>query len=144
MRPSSEMIVGEARRWIGTPYLHRASLRGVGCDCLGLVRGVWRAFYGPEPETPPDYSPDWAEATGEERLYAAGLRHLVPVAVEAFSPGDVLLFRWRDGLPAKHLGIASSDATMVHAHDGASVTETSFGIWRPRLAYAFRFPEIRP
>ena len=29
-------------RWIGTPYRHQASLKGVGCDCLGLVRGVWR------------------------------------------------------------------------------------------------------
>ncbi len=143
MRPSSAMIVAEARRWIGTPYRHRASLRGVGCDCLGLVRGIWRTFYGPEPETAPLYSPDWAEAAGEETLYAAGLRHLVPVAVEAFAPGDVLMFRWREGAPAKHVGIAASGAALVHAHDGAGVAETPFGIWRPRLAYAFRFPEIR-
>jgi NlpC/P60 family putative phage cell wall peptidase len=141
MSPPPDAILAEARRWIGTPYMHRASLRGVGCDCLGLVRGVWRALYGPEPEIAPDYSPDWAEATREERLYAAGLRHLVPIAVEAFSRGDVLLFRWRDGAPAKHLGIAASAASMIHAHDGACVAEVPFGIWRPRLAYAFRFPE---
>jgi len=42
-------IVTEARRWIGTPYHHRASLRGVGTDCLGLIRGVWRALYDSEP-----------------------------------------------------------------------------------------------
>ena len=35
-------IVDLARGWIGTPYLHQASCRGIGCDCLGLVRGVWR------------------------------------------------------------------------------------------------------
>ncbi|MGA8997361.1 MAG: peptidase P60, partial [Pseudolabrys sp.] len=39
-------IVAETRRWIGTPYRHQASLIGVGCDCLGLVRGVWRAVVG--------------------------------------------------------------------------------------------------
>ena len=38
-----DAIVAEARAWIGTPYRHQASLKGVGCDCLGLVRGVWRA-----------------------------------------------------------------------------------------------------
>jgi NlpC/P60 family putative phage cell wall peptidase len=41
------------------------SLRGIGCDCLGLLRGVWRAVYGKEPEAVPAYSSDWAEASGE-------------------------------------------------------------------------------
>ena len=36
-------VVAEARMWIGTPYVHQASALGAGCDCLGLVRGVWRA-----------------------------------------------------------------------------------------------------
>ena len=44
-------IVATARSWLGTPYHHQASLRGVGCDCLGLVRGVWRELYGDEPCT---------------------------------------------------------------------------------------------
>lgn len=33
-------IVAAARQWLGTPYRHQASVRGVGCDCLGLIRGV--------------------------------------------------------------------------------------------------------
>ena len=41
-------IVEAARHWLGTPYHHQASLRGVGCDCLGLVRGVWRDLLGEE------------------------------------------------------------------------------------------------
>ncbi len=51
--PTRAAIVVTARLWIGTPYLHQASLRGIGCDCLGLLRGVWRDLYGPEPEAPP-------------------------------------------------------------------------------------------
>jgi cell wall-associated NlpC family hydrolase len=46
-------IVAEARSWIGTPYQHQASLKGVGCDCLGLLRGVWRAVIGDEPKRTP-------------------------------------------------------------------------------------------
>ena len=38
-------IVAEARNGIGTPYRHQGSLKGVACDCIGLVRGVWRALY---------------------------------------------------------------------------------------------------
>ena len=41
-------VVVEARRWLGTPYLHQASECGVGADCLGLLRGVWRGVIGPE------------------------------------------------------------------------------------------------
>jgi len=136
-------IVAEARSWIGTRYQHQASVKGVGCDCLGLVRGVWRGCIGDEPEAPPPYAPDWAEATGTESLAEAALRHLLPVAIDDFSEGDVLLFRWRGGCVAKHVAIVASDATMIHAHDGASVCEVVIAPWwRRHLAYAFRFPGV--
>jgi NlpC/P60 family putative phage cell wall peptidase len=135
-------IVAEARRWIGTPYRHQASLIHVGCDCLGLVRGVWRALVGPEPERAPPYSPDWAEARGEETLALAAHRHFASVQAEAFRAGDVLLFRFRDHAPAKHLGIATSATHMVHAHGGACVAEAPIGVWRKRLVGAFAFPGV--
>lgn len=136
-------IVAEARSWIGTRYRHQGSLKGVGCDCLGLVRGVWRSCVGLEPELPPPYAPDWAEARGEETLAAAALRHLVPVGREEIGGGDVLLFRWREGFVAKHAAIATDGGTMIHAHDGAAVCEVALtSWWRRRLAYAFRFPGV--
>ena len=136
-------IVAEARAWIATPYRHQASLKGVGCDCLGLVRGIWRALYGGEPEAVPPYAPDWAEAAAGEPLAEAALRHLVPADRVGFAAGDVMLFRWRAGLAAKHAGIASAADRMVHAHDGAAVAEVAIvPWWRRRLAYAFRFPGV--
>lgn len=137
------LIVAETRSWIGTPYRHQASLKGVGCDCLGLVRGVWRALHGDEPERMPPYSRDWAESTARETLAEAGARHLVPVAHDAMQAGDVVLFRWRSGLVAKHAAILTDDASMIHAHDGAAVAEVAFAPWwRRRLAYVFRFPGV--
>jgi len=136
-----DRIVSQARLWIGTPYLHQASARGVGCDCLGLVRGVWRETIGPEPETFEPYAPDWAEATGEERLAAAGARHFTAISPQDARPGDVLLFRWRAQTPAKHCAILATAQTMVHAHEGASVCETALSPWwRRRIAFAFSFP----
>lgn len=143
MTISRAAIVAEARDWLGTPYRHQASLKGVGCDCLGLVRGVWRAFYGAEPEPMPAYTPDWAEAAGRETLAAAAARHLVPIAMSDAAAGDVILFRWRDGLPAKHAGIVIGDDRFIHAHDGAAVAEANLSAWwRRRLALAFRFPGV--
>jgi NlpC/P60 family putative phage cell wall peptidase len=136
-------VVAETRRWIGTPYRHQASVRGAGCDCLGLVRGIWRAVIGEEPERAPPYAPDWAEATGQETLAAAATRHLIPIQRDAFAPGDVLLFRWRANLPAKHAAIVTAPSLMVHAHDGAAVTEVAIAPWwRRRLAFAFHFPGV--
>jgi NlpC/P60 family putative phage cell wall peptidase len=137
-------IIAEARAWIGTPYRHQGSLRGIGCDCLGLVRGVWRAVNGAEPETVPAYAPDWAEASGVEALAQAAARHLVALDdARAFAPGDVILFRWRQNLPAKHAAIVTSAATMVHAHDSACVAQVAIAPWwRRRLAYAFSFPGV--
>ena len=136
-------IIAAVRGWIGTPYRHQASLRGVGCDCLGLVRGVWREVIGPEPEAPGAYAADWAEADGLERMALAGARHFEPVKLDGFAAGDVLLFRWRDSLPAKHAGIATSTSTMIHAHDGARVCEVPIGSqWRRRIAFVFAFPGL--
>ena len=60
-------VIAIARSWLGTPYHDQASLRGVGCDCLGLARGVWRMVVGPEPFPIPAYSRDWGE-TGPRAL----------------------------------------------------------------------------
>ncbi len=136
-------IVSEAVSWLGTPYRHQASLKGVGCDCLGLIRGVWRALFGAEPEQLVPYTPDWAEASGEETLAMAARRHLEEISVEAAAPGDVLLFRWRFGLPAKHAGVLIEPRRFVHAHQGAAVATAAYSRWwRERAAYAFRFPSM--
>ncbi|MGA8751105.1 MAG: NlpC/P60 family protein [Pseudolabrys sp.] len=136
-------IVAETRRWIGTPYRHQASLIGVGCDCLGLVRGVWRAVVGDEPERAPPYASDWAEATGDESLADAAARHLIAIPLASVASGDLILFRWRANLPAKHAAIVTTPDMMVHAHDGAAVAEVAIAPWwRRRLAYAFKFPGV--
>ncbi len=135
-------IVAAARTWLGTPYRHQASLKGVGCDCLGLIRGVWREIYGTEPERPPAYAPDWAEAARGEPLAEAASRYLARLGdVGEIMPGDLILLRWREGLVAKHAAIVSAADRMIHAHDGAVVTEVALSPWwRRRIAFAFRFP----
>ena len=70
----NQRIVAAARGWIGTPYVHQASRRGAGSDCLGLLRGVWREVLGAEPEAVPAYTMDWSEPQGEERLWIAARR----------------------------------------------------------------------
>jgi NlpC/P60 family putative phage cell wall peptidase len=138
-----DTIVAEARRWLGTPYRHQASLIGVGADCLGLVRGVWREVIGAEPEKTPAYTPDWAEALGEETLLEAARRHCGEIPIGVASAGDILLFRMAMGSPAKHAAIVSGGDRIIHAYWGKSVCETRLvPWWTRRIAAAFRFPGI--
>ena len=139
-----ECIVAEARSWVGTPYQHQCSTKGAGTDCLGLVRGVWRAVIGPEPEAVPAYTWDWAEPSGQEVLLGAALRWLRPKALTEAAPGDVLLFRMRDGGIAKHVGIAARIGpapTFIHAYTGHGVLESPLsGPWARRVVARFAFP----
>jgi NlpC/P60 family putative phage cell wall peptidase len=136
-------IVEAARAWIGTPYHHQASRRGIGTDCLGLVRGVWRDIYGSDAETPPAYSRDWAESGGQETMLDAASRHLQRILLTDVEPGDVVVFRLRPGVVAKHAAIIASASTLIHAMEGAPVCEVPFSNWwRRRIAGAFRFPPV--
>lgn len=137
-------IVAEARAWIGTPYLHQASVRGAGTDCLGLLRGIWRTLFGAEPETVPPYTQDWAEPSGQEVLREAAHRYLFAKPLCTAAAGDVLLFRMRDGSIAKHLGVAAelgAAATFIHAYTGHGVVESPLSDpWERRIVGRFAFP----
>jgi NlpC/P60 family putative phage cell wall peptidase len=100
-----QRILTLARAWVGTPYQHQASLKGVGCDCLGFVRGVYAEACGRAAEAPPSYSRDWAEAARRETLIEAAERHMVCLPLNHAEPGDVLIFRLRLGAMAKHCAI---------------------------------------
>ncbi|MCY0146345.1 NlpC/P60 family protein [Hoeflea sp. G2-23] len=135
-------VVAAARGWIGTPYRHQASRKGVGCDCLGLVRGVYAEITGMATEQPGAYAPDWAERSGAERLLEAANRHCGdPLPLLAAWPGDILVFRWRDGVAAKHAGILSGPDHFIHSYEPAGVIESALvGSWRRRVAGVFRIP----
>lgn len=143
---SAERIVEVARSWLGTPYHHQMAVKGAGCDCLGLIRGVYAEVSGRASEIPPPYSRDWAEATGTETMIEAAMRHLLPVpsgmdAGNGLSAGLVLIFRMRKGAMAKHAAITTSPLTMIHAIENAVVCEVSLTAWwRRRIAAMFKFP----
>lgn len=140
-------IVTAARGWIGTPYLHQASVKGVGTDCLGLLRGVWREVLGAEPETPPAYTPDWGDDIRVPLLLQAARRHLEEKDIFDAAPGDVILFQMRTGAAPKHVGLQAQVGeypTFIHAYSGHAVVESPLSTpWVRRIAARFAFPSKR-
>ena len=137
-------VVDVARAWIGTPYLHQGTRRGVGTDCLGLLRGIWREVLGAEPVEVPAYTRDWSEPQGDEALWRAATEHLKAKPLDAAAEGDVLLFRMRHGAVAKHLGVQSNagrEARFIHAYTGHGVVESPLSRpWARRIVARFEFP----
>jgi NlpC/P60 family putative phage cell wall peptidase len=138
---SAEEVVSAARAWVGTPYRHRASMPGAGCDCLGLLRGVWRELYGEEPEAVPAYRADARDPVHAGSLLSAAERWLVRASGEPRA-GQVVLFRLIAGLPPRHCGIMIGATRFVHAQERHGVVEANLSeAWRRRLAGVFDWPE---
>lgn len=131
-----------ARSWIGTPYHNRAAIKGAGCDCIGLIRGLWAEIYGlPVPEVPV-YSARWTGQNKEtEVLLETARQYLAEVDPGTRAPGVVLAFRVHPKAIAQHCGVMTSPTSMVHAHSGRKVYEVELGqMWEPKVVAAFQFP----
>lgn len=138
-------ILTVARSWVGTPYVHQAAVRGAGCDCLGLLRGVWAEITGESLIPVPPYTADWSEPQGDERLWEAMAERMDRKPLAEVAPGDVLLFRMRHGAVAKHVGLQArvgENTTFIHAYHRHGVVENMFSApWQRRLAARFAAPQ---
>lgn len=142
---SRARIVATAREWLGTPYIHQASLKGIGCDCLGLLRGVWQEVYNVETEAPPPYTPSWAESgtSGQEPMLEAATKYMTAKPFESMQPGDVVLIRVFPKSAIKHCCIVSYDNHIIHAYDHHVVVEEPMRVnWKRRQVYVFEMPGV--
>lgn len=141
------MIAEIARTWIGTPYRHQSAVKGEGCDCLGLLRGVWAEYYGAHDYSPlPNYSPRWGEHLKKEDLWIqVGAQHftLLHATPSVLSPGQVLFFRMSRNMAVKHCAIVGTPETMIHAYSGHVVREEAItDRWRKKIAAVFEWPPL--
>ena len=137
-----DLVVACARAWLGTPYHDQASLRGVGCDCLGLARGVWREVVGAESFPIPPYSRDWGEIGPREVLAEGARRMMAEVSLADAVTGALVLFRMAPRAMAKHVGILTTPDSFIHSYERLGVIEEVLTpIWRRRIAFAFLFPK---
>lgn len=134
-------VIAAARGWLGTPYHDQASVKGVGCDCLGLARGIWREVVGSETLPVPPYSRDWGEIGSREVLADAAARVMIRIDPDEAGAGAVVLFRMRASAIVKHVGILTSADSFIHSYERLGVIEEPLTLaWQRRIAFAFLFP----
>ena len=138
---TSDDVVTTARRWLGTPYRHLSAKRGAGCDCLGLICGVWRELGGETIELPA-YRADWRDTRHSDELLDLAERRLIRSSGRP-QAGQVLVFEIGRASVPRHCGIAVDEQSFIHAQEGRGVVRTHLSSgWRKRIAATFDFPDL--
>lgn len=127
-----EAIVREAESWLGTPFHHRARVKGAGVDCAQLLVGVYEAVGLVRNVDLGSYPVDWMRHH-EDRRYLDGIAR-VALEVTVPCPGDIALFRV--GRSVSHAGIVTEWPEIIHAH-GVSQVERQIVTQHPRLLRGF-------
>jgi NlpC/P60 family putative phage cell wall peptidase len=155
MTRKPEHIAHFARQWVGTPFHHQGRVRGVGCDCIGMVMGALteagiKSRLRDANGAPQDFTcfddPTYAPDPNSARLKQTLDTHLYPIPFNALAAGDVALFRIIH-LP-QHVGIIghhpAHGLSLIHAYApaGKVVEETFTASWRTRLIGAYRVPVL--
>jgi NlpC/P60 family putative phage cell wall peptidase len=105
-------VIAEALTWKGTPWHHRARIKGAGVDCIQFLIGVYHACgLCPAIDTG-YYPPDWMRHRDEERLLN-GVRQYAD-EIEAPGLGDIVVYRF--GRCFSHAGIFTGPQEIVHAY----------------------------
>ncbi|QQR68380.1 MAG: peptidase P60 [Alphaproteobacteria bacterium] len=145
MNVTRDDAVTEARTWLGTPFLHQGALKGVACDCIGLVKGVGMALglvdYDPVSPEALSYA-NYSMMPDSKRMRQGLARWLVPIPVDSALPADILFMAW--GREPQHVALIT-DHGIIHSYSGVGkVVEHSLDDrWRQRIAAAYRYPAFK-
>jgi NlpC/P60 family putative phage cell wall peptidase len=120
-------VLAEARTWVGTPFHHRARLKGVGVDCAHFLMACYVGLGVVEPFDPGFYAPDWFLHEPGERFREWVARACVETT--APQPGDVALFRF--GRCESHGAILVDHTQLIHAYRGHGVVIEDYGPGTP-------------
>lgn len=91
MTPQQQAIIDSAMTWLGTPYHHRACVKGAGVDCAQILKAVFVDVGLIEHFEEGDYPPDWMQHRSEER-YLSFVTDRADL-VDTPQPGDVALYK---------------------------------------------------
>jgi len=130
----NELLIEEARSWVGTPWVHNQRSKGFGVDCVQLVMacGVKVGL---------SFEVDNYERVPRGNSLRANLESkLTEIPIKEIVSGNVLLFAI-GGLET-HVGFYT-DGGLIHADQraGKVVEISSLGYWKKLIAAAYKLPE---
>ena len=114
----SDLIIQEARTWVGTRYHDHARIKGVGVDCAQLLVGVFEGTgLAPDVPVPNGYStvvPNGSEYVDVILLYCN------EIAENEAGPGDIALYQTSHGWMHSAIVVSWPDH-VIHAMEKRGV-----------------------
>ena len=134
--------VTEARTWLDTPFKHQGCLKGVACDCIGLVRGVGVALGLVDYDEDSDKAKPFLNyrLMPDSKKMREGLGvFLVPISVTESTVADILFLAWTK--EPQHVALIS-DRGIIHSYSavGKVVEHALDEQWQRRVTAAYRYP----
>ncbi len=136
--------VAEARTWLGTPFHHQASVKGVGCDYIGLIKGVGVTLglvdYDPASKEARAFA-NYSMLPDSKRMREGLSTWLVEIPVADVLPADIYFMAW--GREPQHVALAT-DRGIIHSYSGVGkVVEHALDeSWQRRIVAAYRYPRF--
>lgn len=129
-------IVSAARGWLGTPFLHQGRLKGKGCDCVGLAKGV-----AVELDIKVGDYLNYTRHPDPQLMLRLLRENLEEITVEEAKEGD-LYYMYFVNDPT-HIAI-KTDKGIIHSHlrVGKVVEQSLNKVWMKRIVKAFRYPGV--
>ena len=128
---TQQMIVEEARTWLGTPYKYAKAEKGEGTDCSGMVMKVYEQAAG-------------CKIPRNSAKQAEYCRKVKETEVDT---GDLVFFATgSDPEKVSHVGIVVDSDSFIHASSskGVVISKISNAYFAQRLLMFGRVPGLEP
>jgi NlpC/P60 family putative phage cell wall peptidase len=142
------VVVAEARTWVNTPFRHQGRIKGMACDCVGLILGAAADLGLVDRLGVPFLATDNANYSAQpldKFVHEEAQRRLIEKPIEEMADGDIVTLRV-PSIPC-HVAICSTVngvRYIVHAYaSNEKVVENIMDEkWTKRIEGCFSFPGV--
>lgn len=160
MKITRDIIVSQARTWLGTSFKHQGRIKKTiynkgGVDCLGLIICVAKELninsgvFDKDGKEIPVYKFDdleYSKNSDPEKLLNGFSKACIEINLSEAKPADIILFKF-EGLP-KHLAIITNvekdKITIIHSflRVGRVIEHDIDDEWKSKIAKVYRLRTI--
>lgn len=137
-----KQIIDAARSCLGTPFKHQGRVRGLGLDCVGLIRYPIIATHMQSYEENADFT-QYGKDPVPSKMGTHLSKYFTEVRVNELLPGDIIWCRVRNS--PQHLAIYTDEDTVIHSVSNGPnrvVEHILENKWRKRIYKIFRYKGV--
>ena len=136
-------FIKEAKRWIGTPFLHRGRTYGLGVDCINYVLAIFENCHLLPYVHLGWYSFSWYLHKDKHVVFDKLIEQLSPIEIDKdFKIGDVFVYNFGRA-NAGHVAVFLGGKNIIHSvyNTGVIMSNMKDKTWSDRFMWALRLED---